>query len=263
MEIPKLVVIEYPPGAEQFWLVEEGVEPKGAVERLWFAVGGPWRWKAEDAAHRRALAEEACRRFNGYLDLVAKIDHILCVWEDTGAMDHTAAAALRKVLEAQGWDKDALSNLLDAREAVVEMTPAFKEQVAVAHGQLAREAGEVATDEPIPQDTALRMMQIELANKARREVATASPERYFQGHDPVEKPYTVVLLYPDYFPNEGGVPSVAMQVTASKPEIASILAKGRLMSDLDARFGEPDVINDADDLLCLAIYEGHHTNLVN
>ena len=76
------------------------------------------------------------------------------------------------------------------------------------------------------------------------------------------KPYTVLLLYPDYASGNFGHETYLAHVTAADPTAAILAA--RQQCDADYRRpnrDEADGFNDLEDLFVHAVFAGHHDDL--
>lgn len=193
------------------------------------------------------IAEEVVARHNGYLDLVAAADNLCVVVEDCcGESMQGIASVLRDLLEDQGWDKDSLSKLLDARDGNAEHTY----WVANVDGKWG-----VWDKSPMTKGAKLLVPatnQEDAENKRNalerfklEPVATAQPELL---------PFTVVVQYMKEVWTL--YPSATTPALAAKNAVDSLVLEryGEVEPEVHARFEKQYEVH--------AIYAGHLTNLI-
>lgn len=101
-----------------------------------------------------------------------------------------------------------------------------------------------------------------LAPEPRPEVSGSKDYGWWKDIDPPvppiftgEKPYTVILIYPDYMSENYGSEFYGTHVCAFDPE-GAVLAARREMSN-----GRPDELNNLTDAALVAIFAGWHDDL--
>lgn len=69
--------------------------------------------------------------------------------------------------------------------------------------------------------------------------------------------YTCVLLYPDYYASNFGQETWTDTVSANSPSEALAAARAQCISEQDTA----DAIEEPEDLYCLAMFPGRHTDV--